>query len=206
VCDDGEIVTELVCAELYNACMSKRFILILACGVGIAACGSSSSSQTRNAASRYSQALAFSNCMRSHGVSNFPDPGSSGGGVQIQIGPSSGVNPQAPAFQSAQRSCRHLLPNRGRPSVRASAQARANLLHISECMRAHGITGFPDPQTGSPPSSPAGYSAVLGTPGGFIAIPSSINPQSPAFRQAATACNFGPRGGLRAKAIGAAGR
>ena len=148
-----------------------------------------------NAAKGYSQALEFSKCMRAHGVSNFPDPSTSGGGVQLSITPSSGVNPRAPAFQAAQRSCQHLMPGGGQPSAQASAQAKAHLLRISECMRAHGITDFPDPQSGSPPSNPTGYSAVMGVPGAFLAIPSSINPQSPAFKQAAAACNFGPRGG-----------
>jgi hypothetical protein len=60
---------------------------------------------------------------------------------------------------------------------------------------AHGISGFPDPQTGSPPSNLAGYNAIIGHGGYLLAIPSSINMASPAFKQAATACNFGPRGG-----------
>jgi hypothetical protein len=76
----------------------------------------------------------------------------------------------------------------------ASAQAKAQLLRMSECMRAHGITDFPDPQTGLPPSNPAGYSVVMGVNGAFLAIPRSIDPQWSAFEQAAAACNFGPRG------------
>jgi hypothetical protein len=130
--------------------------------------------------------------MRAHGVSKFPDPSRSGGGVHLAITPSSGINPQAPAFQAAQQSCQHLLPNGGQPSAQASAQAKAQLLRTSECMRAHGITDFPDPQTGLPPSS-GNFSAVMGVDGAFLAIPRSINPQSPAFRQAAAACNFGSR-------------
>ena len=173
--------------------MPRQIAVVIACGAVIAACGSSSPS-TENAAKGYSQALAFSKCMRAHGVSNFPDPTTSGGGVQLSIGPSSGVNPQAPAFQAAQQSCKHLMPGGGQPSAQASAQAKAQLLRTSECMRAHGVTGFPDPQTGSPPSNPTGYSAVMGVNGAFLAIPSSINPQSPAFKQAAAACNFGPKG------------
>ena len=178
--------------------MSRRIALTLICGALVAACGSSSK-PTTNTAKGYSQTLAFSKCMRIHGVSNFPDPSTSGGGVQLSVGGSSGVNPQAPAFQAAQKSCRHLLPNGGEPSAQASAQAKARLLRISECMRAHAITGFPDPQTGSPPSNPAGYSAIMGINGAFLAIPSSINPQSPAFKQAAAACNFGPKGGRVSK-------
>jgi hypothetical protein len=173
--------------------MPSRPAVVIVCGALIAACGSSSPS-TRNAAKGYSQALAFSECMRAHGVSNFPDPKTSGGGIQLSIGPSSGVNPQAPAFQAAQQSCQHLMPGGGQPSAQASAQAKARLLRTSECMRAHGVTDFPDPQAGSPPSNPAGYSAVMGEDGAFLAIPSSINPRSPAFEQAAAACNFGPKG------------
>jgi hypothetical protein len=174
--------------------MPRRIAIVIACGALIAACGSSRPS-TKNTAKGYSQALAFSKCMRAHGLSNFPDPQTLGGGIQLSITPRSGINPQAPAFQEAQQSCKHLLPNGGQPSAQASAQAKANLLRTSECMRAHGITDFPDPQTGSPPSNPAGYSAVMGVNGAFLAIPSSINPQSPAFKQAAATCNFGPRGG-----------
>jgi hypothetical protein len=56
------------------------------------------------------QALAMSRCMRSHGVSNFPDPtfqtGPNGGvGVGIRIGNNSGIDPNSPAFQAAQKAC-----------------------------------------------------------------------------------------------------
>jgi hypothetical protein len=179
--------------------MLGRIAVIVGCGALIAACGSSGPSSSspagKDPTGAYSQALAYSNCMRAHGVSNFPDPTTNGGGVQFSIGSNSGVNPQAPAFQTAQQSCRHLMPGGGTPSAQASAQAKAALLRTSECMRAHGITDFPDPQTGSPPTSPAGYSAVMAINGAFLAIPSSINMQSPAFKQAAAKCNFGgPQG------------
>jgi hypothetical protein len=59
--------------------MEKRLALILACGLWIAACGSSSNNETKNASKGYSQALAFSYCMCAHGVSNFADPSSSRG-------------------------------------------------------------------------------------------------------------------------------
>jgi hypothetical protein len=68
------------------------------------------------------------------------------------------------------------------------------MLQISKCMRAHGIAGFPDPTT-HPPSNPAGFGLVVGHNGVFLAVPQSIDPRSPAFTQAAAACNFGPRGG-----------
>jgi hypothetical protein len=178
--------------------MFKKTALILSFGVLIAACGSSSKNDPASAskgARGYSQALAFSRCMREHGVSNFPDPTSSGGGVQLNIGGNSGVNPQSPAFQAAQNGCKHLLPGGGPSSGPPSPQARAHLLKVSECMRAHGITGFPDPTTTPPSPGAPGYGVVMGRDGVFLAIPNSINVQSPAFRQAAAACNFGPKGG-----------
>jgi hypothetical protein len=135
--------------------------------------------------------------MRSHGVPNFPDPKTTGNAIEI-LGANSGVNVQSPAFQSAQKSCNHLLPGGGPGSGPPSPQAHAQLLQISLCMRQHGISSFPDPRTGSPPSNPSDYSAVFGRGGYYLAIPSSIDTKSPAFRQAATACKFGPPGGAPA--------
>jgi hypothetical protein len=50
--------------------------------------------------------LQFSQCMRAHGLTNFPDPQFSGGGISIKInGAGLGLAPNSPAFQSAQRAC-----------------------------------------------------------------------------------------------------
>jgi hypothetical protein len=126
--------------------------------------------------------------MRTHGLSNFPDP-SPGGGIQITIG--SGLNPFSPAFKAAQSSCRKLLPGGGPPPQGPpSAQTTEQMLAISKCMRAHGVTGFPDPTT-TPPSGASGYSQVIGHGGLFLAVPATIDSNSPAFKQAATACHFG---------------
>jgi len=121
--------------------------------------------------------------MRAHGVSDFPDPSPSGG-----IHLTSGMNPFSPAWRAAQASCKHKLPGGGPPD-HPSAQAKAQMLAISECMREHGISSFPDP-TLSPPSSPVGYSLVMDRGGVALAVPKTIDPSSPAFRQAAVACKF----------------
>jgi hypothetical protein len=170
-------------------------VAAVSCAVAIAACGSTGPTNSRSgptAKSKEAGALDFAKCMRSHGVPNFPDPKVNGQGIQL-LGPSSGINPQSPAFQSAQTSCQHLLPGGGPGSGPPSAQAHAQLLQISECMRRHGISSFPDPRPGSPPANLGGYSAIVGHGGYLLAIPSSIDMSSPAFKQAATACDFGPR-------------
>jgi hypothetical protein len=129
--------------------------------------------------------------MRSHGVPNFPDSAAGGAG-QISIDSGSGINLFSPAFKAAQSACRHHLPAGGPGSGTPSAAMRAQMLAVSDCMRTHGVSGFPDPTT-TPPSSATGYSAVLGTNGVFFAIPTSIDTNSPVFKQAATTCHFGPR-------------
>ena len=65
------------------------------------------------------------------------------------------------------------------------------MLAVSACIRKHGITDFPDPTT-SPPSNPAGYRGIMTFGGSFLAIPQSIDTNSPTFERAAAACDFGP--------------
>lgn len=126
-------------------------------------------------------ALAFSECMRAHGVSNFPDPNAQGG---IQA---TGLNPASSTFQAASNNCRHLLPNGGVPTPAEQAAALAQALKMSECMRSHGITSVPDPV------SVAGGGIQISlhsTPG------SNLNPNNPQFQAAQKACQrFSPGGG-----------
>jgi hypothetical protein len=128
--------------------------------------------------------------MRAHGVPNFPDP-SGGGGIHIQAG--SGINPQSPAFQTAQQACAKLLPGGGPGSQHPSEQAKIEMLHISECMRREGVSGFPDPTLSpslSPPANPSGYSLLEDRGGVILAIPKTIDIASPVFKQAAVRCGF----------------
>jgi hypothetical protein len=51
------------------------------------------------------QALAFSRCMRDHGV-NMPDPTFGGQGqVMMKLGTDSGIDPSDPKFEAAQQAC-----------------------------------------------------------------------------------------------------
>ncbi len=139
---------------------------------------------------KYASALAYSRCMRSHGVPNFPDPKLvAGGGIQVS-GSAPGVNRQSPLFSAAQRSCRPLLPNGGEPTRAGQQKEVAVLLHASHCMRAHGVPGFPDPSL-SAPSNRAGYSTIMSNDGVWLAIPNSIDVRAPAVERAAAACNLG---------------
>jgi hypothetical protein len=122
--------------------------------------------------------------MRSHGVPNFPDPGSGGG---IQVGPGSGIDPSSPTFQAAQRACQKLLPNGGQPSPQQRAKMEQALLAFSACMRSHGVPDFPDPTfTGG-----GAQLRLRSSPGG------DLNPNSPRFQAAQTACQGKPPGNVK---------
>jgi hypothetical protein len=62
-------------------------------------------------------ALKFSACMRSHGVPTFPDPQFGNGNIRIHIGPGSGIDPQSPQFQAAQKACQGDLPGKAGPAT-----------------------------------------------------------------------------------------
>jgi hypothetical protein len=119
------------------------------------------------------QGARFSACMRKQGVINFPDP--NGQGV-IQYSSDMGIDPNSPAFKSAESVCQKLLPNGGQPTPAQQAQRKQQLLAFSICMRGHGIKDFPDP------SSNGGIAINNATPG------SDLNPNNPQFQAAQKAC------------------
>lgn len=168
-------------------------VAVLGCSAAVAACGAGASSYSASGSagsagpsSSNSAFLKFAECMRSNGVPNLPDP-TGGGGIQIPS--NSGIDPQSPAFKAAQAKCRKLLPGGGPSTGPPSAQAKLAMLKISECMRSHGVTGFPDPTT-KLLSSPAGYGEVIDRGGVALAVPRTIDVQSPVYRKAAAACGF----------------
>jgi len=115
-------------------------------GITTACSSSSSSSHASGQASGQTSSsggpLAFSACMRSHGVPDFPDP-TSNGGNSIQVQPGS-VDPNTPAYQAAFRSCRSLLPA-GKTGGSIDSSVRAQFLRYAACIRTHGEPNYPDP-------------------------------------------------------------
>jgi hypothetical protein len=137
-------------------------IAAAALAVLAAACGSPSSagsagSPTAGDSASSPSAVSYSVCIRSHGVPNYPDPGSNG----------TLPKPDAQAFgvsssrlSVAQRACQHLLPTLS-GSLTASSlrqcylsdvcpqalvqQAVNDGLKFARCMRSHGVPRWPDP-------------------------------------------------------------
>jgi len=133
--------------------------------------------------------------MRSHGIPSFPDPSTGGGGLSFHFS-GNGPSPFSPAFRAAHAACSKLLPEAGLVNHRPSAEQIRQATMTAQCMRAHGVTGFPDPiisSGGRPPAlnNPQQYGSIEDDGGIVFAIPNSISEDSPAFGAAAKKCNFG---------------
>ena len=146
-----------------------------------AACGGGGDSSTVAGSTAYEKALAYAQCMRSHGEPGFPDPTSKGD--FIINGKKDHLN--GALVQSADKACKHLLPNGGKMTAAQRQQALNQALRFSACMRAHGLPDFPDPTMRN-----GNISIRVGRPGG------AISPGSAQFQSAQRACRkFVPGGG-----------
>jgi hypothetical protein len=107
--------------------------------------GTSPASSTPPGSRQIAAALAYARCMRSHGVTNFPDPDPDG-----QF-PSFHPDVSNQRLAAAQHSCRHLLsPSGGGGTETRGDQLKiAFLLKVARCMRTHGFPTYPDPVPGS---------------------------------------------------------
>ena len=169
-----------------------RALGLLLSGVALAACGhgvAATQTSSNAGSTKQNDALQFARCMRAHGVGDFPDP-SSGGAISISGGPNSDLSPDNPTFQHAQQACRSLLPNGGQPTAQQQEQMQQRALAFSQCMRAPGVTDFPDPRF---QSGNEGFGIRLGGDGKG----GDLNPNDPTFQHAQQACqsNLGMVGG-----------
>jgi hypothetical protein len=123
-----------------------------------------------------SAALAYSRCVRSHGVPNFPDPDSEGN-VPASALRALGVPKRA--LLVGDEACKHLLPGSGGDAgTRGDQQKLAFALEAARCMRRHGFPTYPDPPTPSPSSQGSG-TRFEGT---------GIDTKSPRFQTTEKAC------------------
>jgi hypothetical protein len=104
-----------------------------------------SRSSSPGGGSTFEQARAFGSCVRSHGVPLWPEPESSGRFDKSKLAPQQlGAEPSQIA--AAERACKSLLPTTYVATGQES-HVVAQALTFSRCMRGHGATNFPDPQS-----------------------------------------------------------
>jgi hypothetical protein len=119
----------------------------------------------------FEQALAYSECMRENGITEFPDPEENGeGGVGLSL--PEGIDPQDEDFKAAEEACEDMMPGPGEGET-LDPEIYEALLDYSACMRENGITEFPDPE-------PNGGIIMNGDMG--------FDPQSDEFQAADEAC------------------
>ncbi len=126
---------------------------------GVAGCGGSNNNNnaTGNGNSGSSQnfvadAYRYSACMRRHGVPSFPDPhvvANSPGHQAIGVRPMSKSVINTPQFKVAREACKGIMPGPENANPKEATEhehARARyMLAFAQCLRSHGVAGFPDP-------------------------------------------------------------
>lgn len=195
----------------------RRSLLIAACALVVASCGSASDGDvaTLEGVTDTSQGttseenvdaeqalLDFAQCMRDNGVPEFPDPELDANG-NLQLfgrgggpgagGGSGGLGVDQGTLQAAFEVCGELIEGVIQNNFRQLDQTEFQdaFLEFAQCMRDQGID-MPDPD----------FSGGF-RPGGGGGLFGDIDPQDPAFQEAAENCQgifeggFGPGGGGR---------
>jgi hypothetical protein len=159
--------------------------LLAACGQdpdddGVASLGDGASGSAASASPSVDpeEALqAFAECMREHGLEDFPDPTiDENGGIEISAGDPGDFG--RAELDAAMQACDHLLPEGAGPgdgegpSAEEQAAMEDALLAYAQCMRDHGID-MPDPEFSG---------------GGVIQQGGDFDPNDPEFEEADDAC------------------
>lgn len=151
--------------------MKKRRSLLaipavtLTLAMGAVGCGGDGGENSEASPIKYSQ------CMRSEGVSWYPDPQPNGDMIASEPPDSDHQK-----LKAAEQACRKYNPINEANAI--SSEDLAKLRKISQCMREKGIANYPDPDTNG---------AVN------IDKSSGISPNDPTFKKAMDECKkFGP--------------
>ena len=104
-------------------------------------------------------AIAYAVCMRAHAVPNFPDPDSRGNPPQADP-QQLGISPSR--YQAAEQACQSLLPTGGSLQQQTQQcvlfgdcpgalvqQVLTVERQYAQCLRAHGVSNWPDPTVGA---------------------------------------------------------
>ena len=184
-CRRPNVLTSSVAVAVFS-------LLAAGCGSGgspggVASLGATTTAATGGSSARGAGLVEYASCLRSHGVSSFPDPASLGSSTAIkaakrrmaQIAEST---TSSPTVQAAQRACGKYAPPTLAPA-HVGPQEMQKLLAVSHCMRAHGIHNFPDPNP---------TTGELTTPAGIDRNSSQVLAALRACRSLGQAAGLGP--------------
>jgi hypothetical protein len=173
-------------------------VMLAACGggapAGVASLGSTTSSAVASSAGNSGPPpspalakaqLAYSECIRNHGIPRFPDPQASGG---FPSGSLDDIDQNSPQYLAAEKDCAAQAKAADMaPPTKAQQEAHmAVMLKISACMQHDGFPNFPD----------------LTSEGGFAISPGQLDMDTPQYAAAAKKCDAPPGGAARQKEAG----
>jgi hypothetical protein len=148
------------------AAVLSGLALLAACG------GAPAAPSATHAGWEKGKLLAFSSCIRAHGVPDFPDPQPAGGFARSAL---NSIDVNSPQFQAAERACRSLAIASG--FEHTSAELRKHVeqeIAESLCMRKHGVPDMPLPNA----------------QGQMVFPPGGPNPSQPQFQAAQRHCAY----------------
>jgi hypothetical protein len=123
---------------------ARALVALIGAGCGSNApseTGAATATATKTATAR-DKAVKFAECIRAHGVADFPDPDAKN---DFQYGVS--VSPAV--WKRATTACKDLQPPGTLSSTRTPTQQSASLW-FAQCVRDNGVKDFPDPVNGEP--------------------------------------------------------
>ena len=118
-------------------------------GSGGSPTGGGSANSSNAGGSANAPLVAFSRCVRSHGVANFPDP--QAGASNAKFPSAQQLRVSSSQLSTAETACQRLLPvgvDDQFPQSEVPLLLRG-MLPFARCMRSHGIPNFPDPAVDS---------------------------------------------------------
>lgn len=132
--------------------LAALVVLVLISGCGASAPAGTATGSGAGATTtpgNASKGVKFAECMRSHGVGQFPDPGASGTFTIDALANGTSLDTRSPTFTHALSACKELEPAGFMGSPRGSQQQQA-ALRFAQCIRDNGVSDFPDPLPNGP--------------------------------------------------------
>ena len=160
------------------AALAGAGLAVAACGGGSHPAGASDPASQNSAVA----AASFTRCMHSHGLpglhvaraSGHPNPSANPDIAMIIHGLAiEGANGDSAQFNSAMKSCAHLL-GVTLPNGAQTHQQFLTALKTAQCMRAHGYPNWPDPRANVP----------------GVYVPTNVDMNSPQFQATAKTCGY----------------
>jgi hypothetical protein len=132
------------------AALAMLAVIVAGCGNGSAGTGdTTATSGGSSAASIHEKAVTFAECMRTNGVSAFPDPDATGALTIDAVANRSSLDTSSAAFEQALSACKDLEPP-GFTGHERNAQEQEGALKFAQCIRDNGVKDFPDPAKDQP--------------------------------------------------------